>query len=137
LAFGGFKAFQWKSRAQQKEDEDKYAKWAFPHGQKQRDNLEALMREVEPKEKLPYVMMGFLTCKELFERHLEKSDSNLAAIENMLKDKKIHSQIVKKKDMAKYLALVLADAEIDEGCEYPSAENIRERIGELEKMIVR
>ena len=137
MPLGEFKLLQWKSKAQQQEDAEKYEKWAFPHGQKQRDNLEALMREVEPKEKLPFIMMGYLTCKELYEKHLKTTGSNTAAIDTMLNVDKKYTQIIKKKELTKYLALVLADAEIDETCEYPSVETIRERIVELDKLKIK
>jgi hypothetical protein len=42
--------------------------------------------------------------------------------------------LVRKEDMSMFLALVLADADIDERCEYPSADEINIKVQELNAM---
>jgi len=118
--------FTWKSKATQKKEMEDYGAWAFPHGQKQRDNLEALLKEVFPKEPATTALVQFLTCKELYEEVLDKTGSYNTAIDELINSQKRYKQIIKKKDMVVYIALVLADSSIDEECEYPTGEEIRE-----------
>ena len=127
MALGEFSIFTWKSRATQEREQEEYALWAFPHGQKQRDNLEKLLLEVYPKETVPTTLIPFLTCKELYESVLKKAGSRDLAVETLINNVKKYKQIIKKKNMTTYIALVLADADIDELCEYPSADDIRSR----------
>ena len=134
MALGAWNMFAWKSKEQQKEDDEKYEKWAFPHGQKQRENLEALLSALWPKKQVTIPLFSFLTCKELYEKHLKTAESRDAAVDIIINKEKRFGEIIKKKDMIMYLAIVLADADIDERCEYPSAGDISVRVEELEKL---
>jgi len=131
MALGEFKMFQWKSKEQREKEAREYATWAFPHGEKQKENLGALILELKPKASLPLSMASFLTCKELYERTLESSESRESAVEKMLNAIGNYNQLIKSDEMPMYLALVLADADLDEECEYPAIEEIRVRIQEL------
>ena len=131
MALGEFKMFQWKSKAQREKEEKEYAAWAFPHGEKQKENLSALIRELKPKASIPLCMASFLTCKELFGNTLEVSESREETVEKMLNVIGNYNQLIKNDEMPMYLALVVADADLDEECEYPSAEEMRTRIQEL------
>ena len=134
MALGDFSLFSWKSKATIQKEQEEYGKWAFPFGQTQRDNLEALLRSINPKESMPTMLIQFLTCKELFEGIVKKSESRDAAVDTMINTQKKYKQILAKKNMTLYLALVLADAEVDESCVYPSADEIRASVQELEKL---
>jgi len=135
MALGEWSLFSWKSKATAEKEREEYAKWAFPHGQSQRDKLEALFGEVNPKEKTQFMMMGFLTCKELYERFLEKTGTSDSAVFSLLNKEKRYKQIIRKKDMPMYIALVLADADYGEQCEYPPAKVVLEKIQELKERI--
>ena len=132
MALGEFQIFSWKSKATQQKEQETYEKWAFPYGEKQRNALQTLLLEVYPKESIPTTLIPFLTCKELYGEILIKAGSRDSAVDVMINRQKKYKQIIKKKTMTTYLALVLADADIDEQCEYPSAEEIRTRVQELE-----
>ena len=132
MALGDYQMFSWKSRAAQEKEQQDYEAWAFPLGEKQREALQALLFELYPKESVPTTLIPFLTCKELYEGLLKKTGSRDAAVDTMINKQKKYKQIIKKKTMSTYLAVVLADAEIDESCSYPSAEAILERVIELE-----
>ena len=121
-----FSMFTWKSKATQQKEMEDYGAWAFPYGQKQRDNLEALLKEVFPKEPITTALVQFLTCKELYEEVLDKTGSYNIAIEELINSQKKYKQLIKKKDIVVYVALVLADSTIDEECEYPTGEEILE-----------
>lgn len=127
MALGEFQLFTWKSKSTQQKEQEDYEKWAFPHGQKQRDALQKLLLEVYPKESVPTTLIPFLTCKELYEGVLKKAASQDDAIDIMINRQKKYKQIIKKKTMSTFLALVLADADTDDQCHYPSADEIKAR----------
>ena len=143
MALGEFRLLQFKSREQMEKEEREYADWAFPNGDLQKENLAALMQELSPKTSTQLALVSFLTCKELFERTLKRFEAqestqeylkaHEAAVFRMLNDVKIYSQLIKPKEMPMYLALVLADEDIDESCEYPTADEMRESIKLLEE----
>ena len=131
MALGEFKLFQMKSKKQREKEAREYAEWAFPYGDTQREHMTELIREIDPKSPIQMSLTSFLTCKELYERTLEDCESREDAINNMLNVIKSYNQLIRVHEMPMYLALVLADADIDESCEYPSADEIRVRIQEF------
>ena len=132
MALGEFRLFQFKSKKQQEQEARQYAEWAFPFGELQRENLTNLVKDLVPKASVPICLASYLTCKELYEDVLENSESSEIATEKMLRSIKNFGQLIKAKEMPLYLALVLADANVDETCEYPPAEEVKKRIQELE-----
>jgi len=133
MALGDFQLFTWKNKEAQQREQEEYARWAFPYGETQRENLENLLLAVYPGEPIQAVLVSFLTCKELFEGILKNADSRDEAADLLINSTKRYKQIIKKTDMPMYTALVLADADIDESCHYPSADEIRARAAELKK----
>jgi len=131
MALGEYQIFAWKSKATQQREQEEYEKWAFPYGEKQRENLQTLLLSVYPKESVPTTLIPFLTCKELYEDLLKKSSRD-ETVDTLINKQKKYKRIIKKQDMTTYIALVQADAGIDESCEYPSADDIRERAQQLE-----
>ena len=134
MALGEYTLFTWKSKATQEKEQTEYAKWAFPYGEEQREKLQALLLSIYPKESIPTTLIPFLTCKELYEGIMKKSATRDEALDVMINKQKKYKRIIKKKDMATYIALVLADAEIDEQCAYPSADEIRARAQEIDSI---
>jgi len=134
MALNDFNLFSWKSREAQQKEQTEYARWAFPYGQQQRDELEKLMRSLYPKESIPSMLVPFLTCKELYEGYLKSTGSSEEAIKTLLNKTRKHKHLVKKKNLTTYAALVLADAVSDSQCTYPSADEIRAWAQELEKL---
>ena len=137
MALGEFSLFQWKNKEAREREQKEYSEWAFPHGPDQRKNLEALMRELRPRERVEFMLMGFLTCKELYERYLKKLETKEKTLYYMIHEEKKYKQIIEKKDMTTHLALVLADAEVDEQCVYPSADEIRASIKEIDELYLK
>ena len=116
--------FSWKSKETQEKEQEEYARWAFPFGQNQRDNIEKLLKELFPKDMAAMTLISFLTCKELYENAMKRNGSRGEAIAQIINEQRKYRQIIKKKDIASYIAIVIADADIDELCEYPAAEEI-------------
>jgi len=134
MALGEFKLFNFKSKQQRDKEEREYAAWAFPHGDAQREKLAELMRELRPKEPPQMLMFSYLTCKELYKNQFEESKSSEDAIVRFLGASKSYKQLIKRDDLCTYLAVVLADAEVDEECLYPDADVIRTRASQLEEL---
>ena len=131
MALGEYKLLQFKNKEQRKKEEQEYALWAFPYGNKQKECLTTLMKEINPKSNTQINLVAFLTCKELYENTLGVSGSREETVYKMINTVKSYGQLIRKNEMPLYLALVLADKEIDENCEYPSVEEIRTQIQEL------
>jgi len=131
MALGDFKLFQFKSRKQVEKEQQDYALWAFPYGDIQKERMCALIRELEPKASVPLYLASFLTCKELYEGVLADTGSSEEAVDKMINTVKKYGELIRKNEMPALLALVLADTEVNENCEYPSAEVIRIKIQEL------
>ncbi|MCL2227943.1 MAG: hypothetical protein FWB97_10045 [Oscillospiraceae bacterium] len=135
MALSDISLFQWKRKAEMEREQVEYEKWAFPYGEKQRENLQALLFAVFPKRDVPSTLIPFLTCRELYETALKHTGRASDEIIDMLINKqRKYKSIIKKKDMTTLIALVLADAAVDERAEYPSAEVIHHRAEELEKL---
>ena len=134
MALGEFNLFTWKSKATQEKEQAEYEKWAFPHGQNQSDGLEALLRALFPKASNKITLVQFLTCKELYEGALKKADSRDDAIIDLLKNNRNYKQIISKKEMPVFVAIAIADAEIDEQCQYPEADAILASAQEIESL---
>lgn len=125
----GRELFPWltfKSKAQQRKEQEAYAAWAFPYGPDQQKKIRALLRELLPKEDVSLAMMQFLLGKEAFcDKHEENPDPH----RNPLRDAELvlrgSSLRCKKQDQALYLALIVADARVDERLLYPTAAELR------------
>jgi hypothetical protein len=116
----------WKSKAQQKQEQEDYEKWAFPYGQAQREKLVSLLLKVFPRETEATTLIPFLTCKEIYSKLCKTPDLTDYAINRLLTDIKKYKRIIRKNEMPLYVALVVADSRIDENLEYPTAEQIKE-----------
>jgi len=134
MALEQFNLFRPKSKEQRENEEKEYAAWAFPYGEMQKDRLSALLKELIPKSSSPLNLFSFLTCKELYEKTFEASESREDTIIKFMNAIKSQKQMIKKSEIPIYLALVIADAEIDENCDYPTADTMRLRIQEIEEL---
>jgi len=134
MALGEFKLFNFKSKQQREKEEREYAAWAFPHGDIQREKLTELMRELRPKEQPQMMMFSYLTCKELYKNQFEETKSREDAIDRFLGAAKSYKQLIRRDDLCMYLALVLADADIEEQCVYPGADEISAQASQLEEL---
>ena len=125
----GRELFPWltfKSKEQRKKEEEAYAVWAFPYGTAQQEKIRSLLQELLPREDTALAMMCFLLGKEAY---CDKYEENLDPRRDPLADAAFALRSggfrCKKQDLALYLALIVADARVDEGLAYPSAEELR------------
>jgi hypothetical protein len=122
----------WKSRKQKAKEEAEYRQWAFPYGEPQREKVTALLSVLFPHEKPPIALIAFLTYKELFYDAQVPGAPYDEAIRITKKFAKKYRHMAKKEFIPTYLALVVADYEIDSELNYPTAEEIRENAKKYE-----
>ncbi|MCL2221213.1 MAG: hypothetical protein FWC20_01000 [Oscillospiraceae bacterium] len=135
MALGDFKLFQFKSKEQAAQEAAEYEIWAFPHGEKQRENLLLRLKELNPKEAEKLMLISFLTCKELYEAAVKETESDEDAIKTLIAKASRFKQLIHKKDLTMYTAAVIADAAVDENCEYPTVAQLREHMREIDEML--
>lgn len=129
---GEYSLFSWKSKSTQAREAEEYEKWAFPYGEAHRSKLEALLEDLFGKESATASLIQFLTCKELFEQVLKKQLTEDATVDHMINEIKKYKQIIRKKEMPKFVAVVLAERRIDHNLNYPAAEEVLSKARELE-----
>ena len=134
MALGEFSLFQFKSKAQVEKEAVEYEAWAFPHGERQKEVLVSRLKELKPKGSQQIMLISFLTVKELYDAAVKETESEEGAIKSLIVKAGKYKQIIRPKDLSMYIAVAVADAEVDESCEYPSAEVLQERIQEIEEI---
>ena len=122
-----------KSREQEEREFQAFSENSFPYGQPQRDKVEELLSQLFPKEKKQFTMMLFLLGKQYYhgyglrneqdyQGYTQEERLNIAA-------KSLNRQLTGKhrKSLTTYLALIAADAQVDENLLYPTAQEILEQ----------
>lgn len=122
-----------KSREQEEREFQAFSENSFPYGQPQRDEVEELLSQLFPKEKKQFTMMLFLLGKQYYhgyglrneqdyQGYTQEERLNIAA-------KSLNRQLTGKhrKSLTTYLALIAADAQVDENLLYPTAQEIQEQ----------
>ena len=126
-----------KSREQEEREFQAFSENSFPYGQPQRDKIEELLSQLFPKEKKQFTMMLFLLGKQYYhgyglrneqdyQGYTQEQRLNIAA-------KSLNRQLTGKhrKSLTTYLALIAADAQVDENLLYPTAQEILEQAREM------
>lgn len=122
-----------KSREQEEREFQAFSENSFPYGQPQRDKVEEILSQLFPKEKKQFTMMLFLLGKQYYhgyglrneqdyQGYTQEERLNIAA-------KSLNRQLTGKhrKSLTTYLALIAADAQVDENLLYPTAQEIQEQ----------
>ena len=131
--------FTFKTAKQRERDERNFARWAFPYGEAQKEKLVQLIRELMPKEDPKAALSVFLMGREAYRGSFRDDPEDLAERTERGKmgalDAILANQLFGKykKFIPYYKVLVLADLEVDESLNYPSAEELRRRAEELMK----
>lgn len=126
-----------KSREQEEREFQAFSENSFPYGQPQRDKVEELLSQLFPKEKKQFTMMLFLLGKQYYhgyglrneqdyQGYTQEERLNIAA-------KSLNRQLTGKhrKSLTTYLALIAADAQVDENLSYPTIQEILDQAREL------
>ena len=125
-----------KSREQEEREFQAFSENSFPYGQPQRDKVEELLSQLFPREKKQFTMMLFLLGKQYYhgyglrneqdyQGYTQEERLNIAA-------KSLNRQLTGKhrKSLTTYLALIAADARVDENLLYPTVQEILEQAKE-------
>ncbi len=122
-----------KSREQEEREFQAFSENSFPYGQPQRDKVEELLSQLFPREKKQFTMMLFLLGKQYYHGYglrNEQDYQGLTQEERLnIAAKSLNRQLTGKhrKSLTTYLALIAADAQVDENLLYPTAQEIQEQ----------
>ena len=130
-----------KSRQQRKEEARKYDLWAFPYGPEQKKTVIRLLQALIPEEKPQMALMIYLAGKQGYLGGDPIQDKPARectqekriyyahwAMENMLRGKY-------KKLLPRYMALIMADQQVDRTLNYPTVEQMRQAAQALEPQL--
>ena len=117
--------FEIKSLRQKKEEQLRYNQWAFPYGQAQLQLVNDRLLQLMPDEKKTGLAV-FLLGKEAWEK-----DGWQGACRAM----KDHLPGKHGRKLPLFLALVEADAAVEENLSYPAAEDLRRMAAKWEEML--
>ena len=134
---GILELFQYKSPEQRAEESRRYDVWAFPYGEAQKKLVAQRLSQLLPEEKPQTAMAVYLIGREgyLGSCLRNKQDDNRTEQQRLLDaQKKLKKQLPGglRKMLPRYLAVILADVQVDETLSYPEAEELRRRAVELE-----
>ena len=131
--------FTFKSAKQRARDERNFARWAFPYGEAQKEKIIQLIRELMPKEDPKAALSVFLMGRQAYRGSFRDDPEDLAertkqdqmdALDAILANQLFGRY---KKFIPYYKVLVLADLEVNETLNYPSADELRRRVEEMMK----
>lgn len=131
--------FTFKTAKQRARDERNFARWAFPYGDAQREKITELIRELMPKEDPKAALSVFLMGRQAYRGSFRDDPEDLAErkVQDQMDalDQVLENQLFGryKKFIPYYRELVLADLEVDESLNYPSAQELRRRAEERMK----
>ena len=117
--------FEIKSLRKKKEEQLLYNQWAFPYGQAQWQAVNDRILQLMPDEKKTGLAV-FLLGKEAYEK---------GGWESACRAMKEHLPGKHRKKLPLFLALIKADAEIDEALAYPEADDLRRMAREWEDVL--
>lgn len=122
-----------KSREQEEREFQAFSENSFPYGQPQRDKVEELLSQLFPKEKKQFTMMLFLLGKQYYHGYGLRNEQDYQGYTQeerlSIAAKSLNRQLTGKhrKSLTTYLALIAADAQVDENLLYPTAQEIQEQ----------
>lgn len=122
-----------KSRDQEEREFQAFSENSFPYGQPQRDKIEELLSQLFPKEKKQFTMMLFLLGKQYYHGYGLRNEQDYQGLTQEqrlnIAAKSLNRQLTGKhrKSLTTYLALIAADAQVDENLLYPTAQEIQEQ----------
>lgn len=131
--------FTFKSKEAREQDAQRYDAWAFPYGRAQREKLCQIIGQLLPEENVQSGMGVFLLGREGYLGSVKEDAQKVAQkgeeqriLRSVYKMQPLLPTKKKRALLSRYMALILADAQIDEKLEYPTVEQLRKNALELE-----
>ena len=118
--------FAFRTKAQKQAEARQYAHWACPYGEGQRQKLAALLAVILPQEGAQLGMTCYLAGREAYHGGTQPPDAATApdtVAEKRIRAAKKLRRLLQGRvaiEMARYLALIEADAQVDERLCYPT-----------------
>ena len=112
--------FAFRTKAQKQAEARQYAHWACPYGEEQRQKLAALLAVILPQEGAQLGMTCYLVGREAYHGGTQPLDAATApdtVAEKRIRAAKKLRRLLQGRigiEMARYLALIEADAQVDE-----------------------
>ena len=125
--------FTFKSAAQRKKEREEYDLRLFPYGEKQRQTIVSILKQLLDHFDGELSLYQYLVCKDILitadEKTIsrEKIDELTSALRFTMKKKN-------RDDLFSYIALCEADLKIGEDLNYPDIRTLKERAQELKKI---
>lgn len=133
--------FTFKSKKQQEREFRHYTQWAYPYGDKQKEIVTRTLKELIPEEHAETAVAVFLIGKEGYQGSYDDEPEDL---EDRTEEGKRNLAVYKmqriltgrfRKSIYRYMAMILADAQVDENLNYPTVEELRQQAAELENTL--
>ena len=125
--------FTFKSAAQRKKEREEYDLRLFPYGEKQRQTIVSILKQLLDHFDGELSLYQYLVCKDILitadDKTIsrEKIDELTSALRFTMKKKN-------RDDLFSYIALCEADLKIGEDLNYPDIRTLKERAQELKKI---
>lgn len=128
-----------KTAQQRALEAKRYDRWAFPYGEAQKEKITNLLAELLPEEKPKMALLVFLQGKQGYtggnaaegRPPRECSEEKRMYYAQWEMETTLRGKL--RKRMPRYLALIVADQQVDESLQYPTVEELRASAEELDK----
>ena len=133
--------FMVKSKKQREREFRHYTQWAYPYGDEQKELVTKIMKELIPEEPGETAIAVYLIGKEGYQGAFDDDPEDL---EGRTEEQKLGQAMGKmqamlpgrcRKFIYRYMAMILADAQVDESLNYPTVEQLRQNAAELENAL--
>lgn len=137
-----FRWLSYRSPRQEKRDARKYDRWAFPYGEAQQSAVQRLLAELLPGEVPRIAMARYLIGREGYLGDYEETAEDREGVTRqdsrrtaaILLRRQVHGAS-DEEEIGRYLALIEADATVDEGLHYPTAAQLAEEARALARWL--
>ena len=128
-----------KTAKQRALEAKRYDKWAFPYGQEQKEKVTQLLSQLLPEEKSQMALLVFLQGKQGYtggnaaegKPPRECSEEKRVYYAQWAMETTLRGKL--RKRMPRYLALIMADQQVDATLQYPSVEQLLQMAEELDQ----
>ena len=130
--------FVMKSQKQRDREFRQYTKWAYPYGDRQKELVTKILKELMPEEPGKTAVAVYLMGREGYLGAFDDDPEDLEGrTEEYNRNMAVHKMMAMlpgrcKKYVYRYMAMILADAQVDESLNYPTVEQLRQTAAELE-----
>ena len=117
-----------RNKKQIEEDAKAFSNSIFPYGEVQKEKTISILKEMMTYKDEEMMVYNYLVLKQLIMKKGEDPDLIRLAKKN------VRNTLRNSDDVYLYLALALADKQIDEKLDYPSKEELQNKANELKQM---